>query len=461
MALRIRQIGRQRIQTLKAPTGEVAGAQAYLEIEAPTTSDVPDLSLIGDEELSRQFSEAGLAGRLQPTFTTDFKRTTWQVEHDGAAVELAYDRGSVSAGSSALPIHEIELELKNGVPAALFGFAETALDAIPFCLGHETKAARGYRLAKGLRPGPVKATVFDLPENADVGETFTRVASYCLSLLRANELAVIGNEDPESIHQFRVALRRLRSLVRAYRDLMDELVYRHLSGELRWLQSQFGPARDLDVFINETLAPMRARFPELAALANLIRVAVERREKARHQAFLTLQSARYNRLQLTLYRWLATQSWRRHSASASLGGSAADFADRLLKKQHKRMRRLGADGDIPESQLHELRVAGKKMRYLGDGFRSLYKAKAFRKYHLRLAAIQDCLGSLNDAFVGDRLMADLVTHLHAAGDVAEADIAYLRGLVAGWQSRRIGEGLKHFSDEWRAFRRTDFYWKRD
>jgi CHAD domain-containing protein len=242
---------------------------------------------------------------------------------------------------------------------------------------------------------------------------------------------------------------------------MDELVYRHLSGELRWLQSQFGPARDLDVFINETLAPIRNRFPDLASLANLIGVATERRELARHQAFFTLQSPRYNRLQLTIYRWLATQSWRRHSAIASLGGNAADFADRLLKKQHKRMRRLGENGDIPESQLHELRVAGKKMRYLGDGFRSFYKPKSFRKYHLRLAAIQDSLGGLNDAFVGDRLMAELVTHLQATATVSESDIAYLRGLVAGWQSRRIGEGLTHFSNEWQAFRRTDAYWKRD
>src|SRR5260221_11159469 len=48
MALRIRQIGSQRVQALKAPTGEVAGAQAFLEIEAATVSDIPDLSLIGD-----------------------------------------------------------------------------------------------------------------------------------------------------------------------------------------------------------------------------------------------------------------------------------------------------------------------------------------------------------------------------------------------------------------------------
>src|SRR5260221_12579378 len=461
MALRIRQIGRQRVQTLKAPTGEVAGAQAFLEIEAATVSDIPDLSLIGDEVLSKKLSDAQIAGRLRPTFTTDFQRTTWEVDFDGSVVELALDRGKITAGSQEAAISELELELKSGVPTALFALAETALDHIPFCLGHETKAARGYQLMSGAQPGPVIARPLDLPGDSDVSETFNHVAAYCLSLFRANELAVTGNEDPEGIHQFRVTLRRLRSLVRAYRDLMDELVYRHLTGELRWLQSQFGPARDLDVFINETLSPVRERFPDLAALARLVEVADTRRAVARHQAFLALQSPRYNRLQLTIYRWLATPAWRRSSAIASIGGSAADFADRLLKKQHKRMRRLGADGDIPETQLHELRVTGKKMRYLGDGFRSFYKPKQFRKYNLRLSAMQDCVGGLNDAFVGDRLMADLIATLQASIDVPETEIAFLRGLVAGWQSRRIGGGLKHFEEEWRAFRRTDAYWKRD
>jgi inorganic triphosphatase YgiF len=461
MALRIRQIGRQRIQTLKAPTGEVAGAQAYLEVETPIVGDVPDLAMIGDEVLQQQLKSANIADRLHPVFTSDFRRTAWTIDFDGSTIELAFDRGKIVVDHLETPINEVELELKAGAPAALFSLAEVALDQIPLCLGHETKAARGYRLRSGQQPGPVKARQIDLPMNCDVGDAFTLFATQCLALLRANELAVIGNEDPESIHQFRVTLRRLRSLVRAYRDLMDELVYRHLAGELRWLQLQLGPARDLDVFITETLVPIRDRFPALTALKLLIDVAEKRRAIARHQAHLTLQVVRYNRLQMTIYRWLATGAWRRGSATASLGASAVDFADRLLKKQHKRMRRLGGDGDIPEAELHELRVAGKKMRYLGDGFRSFYKPKAFRKFHLRLATMPDCLGGLTDAFVGDRLMVDLIAELQVANAVSESDIAHLRGLISGWQARRIADGLKHFDEEWQGFRKADVYWKRD
>jgi CHAD domain-containing protein len=222
-----------------------------------------------------------------------------------------------------------------------------------------------------------------------------------------------------------------------------------------------GIARDLDVFLAETIAPIRQRFPDLPALTALIDTTEERRLAARHHAHLTLDQARYNRLLLTVYRWLATEAWRRNSATASLGGSASDFADRLLKKQHKKMRHLGQDGAVREEHLHELRVLGKKMRYLGEAFRAFYKPKSFRKYHLHLASIQDCLGGLNDAFVGDRLMAELTADLSARGKVTPEDLAHLRGLVAGWQASRIDDGVQRFKEQWHDFRKADAYWTRD
>ncbi|HVJ43229.1 MAG TPA: CHAD domain-containing protein [Dongiaceae bacterium] len=461
MALRIRQAGRQRIQTLKAPAGEVAGAQSYLEIESAIAADRPDLSLVGDQQLLDQLVAAQIETRLRPVFTTEFRRTAWLLDFEGCQIELAFDRGRIVVGAQEVPIHEVELELKSGKPAVLFSLAESVLDKIPVSLGLETKAARGYRLQSGQQAGAVKATPIDLPEGCDVGEAFSSVMAQYMALLRANEQAVIGSEDPEGIHQFRVTLRRLRSLVRAYRDLMDELSYRHLADELRWLQSQFGPARDLDVFIGETMAPIRKRFAELPALTALIEIAGQRRQSARHQAHLTLQTARYVRLQLMIYRWLATGAWRRASATASLGGSAVDFAGRLLKKQHKKMRRLGQDGVVPEAQLHELRVLGKQMRYLGDAFRSLYKAKPVRKYHLHLTAIQDCLGALNDAFVADRMIGELISQLPESNGLTSDELAHLRGIVAGWQGSRIEAGLSRFGRQWRDFKKADAYWKHD
>jgi len=115
---------------------------------------------------------------------------------------------------------------------------------------------------------------------------------------------------------------------------------------------------------------------------------------------------------------------------------------------------------VPEEQLHELRVAGKQMRYLGDAFRSFYKGRQVRKFHEHLTALQDCLGALNDAFVAERLMAELAAQLPVA-ELDPAEIAHLRGLIAGWQAGRIDTGVQHFSEQWRDFRKADAYWKHD
>lgn len=459
MALRIRRIGRQRLQTLKAPTVEVTGAQAYREIETPIIGDMPDLALITDPDLFRRLVDADLSRRLVPAFITDFRRTTWDVDFDGAQIELALDRGQIIAGERQAPILEVELELKQGEPAALFALAEAALGRLPFCLGHRSKAARGYQLRAGWEAGPVKASPLELSESCDVGNAFNQIVGHCLTLLHANELAVIGSENPEGIHQFRVALRRLRSIVRAYRDLMDEGAYQLLSSELRWLQGQFGPARDLDVFIAETLLPIRERFPDQAGLAHLLEIAGKRCQEARHQAHRTLQESRYAGIQLMIYRWLATQSWRRASATASLSIAAPDFAGKLLKRQHKKLRQHGKNGQVPEAQLHELRVAGKKMRYLGEAFRVFYKPRAYKNYTQHLTAIQDCLGALNDAFVGRRLMTDLIADMQAEASLTEVEIEYVKGVILGWQAGRIDLNLRHFTSVWRDFLDTDPYWK--
>lgn len=460
MALRIRRIGRQRLQTLKAPTAEVTGAQAYQEFESPINGDVPDLTLIADAELRQRLLDADLPQRLRPTFATDFRRATWEIGFQGALIEMALDRGEIIAGEQKQPILEVELELKQGEPSALFALAETAIGRLPFRIGHQSKAARGYRLRAGLSAKPVKAAPLELPAACDVGEAFNLILGHCLGSLHANELAVTENEDPEGIHQFRVALRRMRSVVRAYRDLMDEQVYRQLSADLKWLQGQFGPARDFDVFIAETLLPIANRFPDHDGIAQLLTAARRHCAEARHHAHETLQEPRYAAVQLSLYRWLTTQSWRRASATASLSIPAADFADRLLKRRHKRLRNDGVDGTIPEEQLHALRVDGKKMRYLGEAFRTFYKQKSYREYSAGLTAIQDCLGALNDAVVGGSLMNDLFEELQATNALSPVQIDHARGLVEGWQANRIEANLHEFRSVWQAFLKVNKYWKK-
>jgi inorganic triphosphatase YgiF len=463
MALRVRKIGRRRIQTLTAPAAGPDGLQNFLEIEAEIAADRPQLSAVTDPKLSRKLERENVWRRLRPVFETSFHRSAFLTEHGHSKIEVAVDLGSIAAGGRRLPIAEIELELKSGEPAALYDLAEQLAlqlaEEVPIRLGAETKAARGYALAEGRDPAPHKAKEITLPSGMSTEEAFIAIVNNCLEQLRANEEAVLSTEDDEAIHQFRVALRRLRAIVSAYRELVDDGVHAMISIDLRWLQRQFGPARDLDVLIADTLQPIHNRLRAQPAFDQLIETAETARAEARRAAHLAIEKPRYVAMLIQFYRQLHSGGWRRASARARLGAPVADFARPLLQSRHKRLLKLGARyRALPEPELHRLRILAKKMRYAAEAFHSLYKPKATRRYIAALTAIQDSLGSLNDAFVSRQLLSALAQRLVVDHDMAAADANLLQGLVLGWQTARIDRDLAGFDDVWRNFADQKRFW---
>src|SRR4051812_983723 len=124
MALRVRRIGRKRIQTLKAPAPGPSGLQNFQEIEAEIAGERPQLSAVTDAKLSARLERAKVWRRLRPIFETRFQRAAFLTEHGASTIEIAVDLGSIIAGGRRLPIAEIELELKSGDARALYELAE-------------------------------------------------------------------------------------------------------------------------------------------------------------------------------------------------------------------------------------------------------------------------------------------------------------------------------------------------
>jgi inorganic triphosphatase YgiF len=463
MALRVRRIGSKRIQTLKAPAAGPGGLQNFEEIEAEISSDRPQLAAVTEPKLSRKLERENVWRRLRPLFETRFQRAAFLTEHGEARIEVAIDQGSIIAGGRRLPIAEIELELKSGEAAALYDLAEQLAlqlaEDVPVRLGAETKAGRGYALADGRDPAPHKTEPITLAPDMSTEEAFVDIVNNCLAQLRANEEAVLSTEDDEAIHQFRVALRRLRALMSAYRDLVDDDIQAMISIDLRWLQRQFGPARDLDVLVAETLKPIHNRLRAQPAFDQLIQTAETARAEARRAAHLAIENPRYVSMLIQFYRHLHSGGWRRASARARLGAPVGDFARPLLQSRHKRLIRLGGRYEqLPEPELHRLRLLAKKMRYAAEAFHSLFKPKATKKYIGALTAIQDSLGSLNDAFVSRQLLSALAQRLMVDRGMAAADANLLQGLVLGWQTARIDRDLAGFEDVWKSFAAEKRFW---
>jgi triphosphatase len=463
MALRVRHIGERRIQTLKVPSPGPEGLQSYAEFEQEIVGDRPVLSAIADQKLRRRFQRNGLMARLRPLFTTKFERTILLAQLDRSEIEVAIDHGHIACRAGETPIDEIEFELKAGQASDLFRCAEKLIEEVPGRVGFLTKAARGYQLALGIAPKPVRAVPLELARKATAGEAFEAIVQNCLEQLRGNEAPVLASEDDEAIHQFRVAIRRLRAAIGAYREFIDDGAHASLSIDLRWLQRQFGPARDLDVLIADTLKPMQGRLQGQTAIGPLVELAEAARVEARHRAHLALDNPRYAALLLQAYRLLLTGEWRGKSqeSAAILDRPVRGFASALLAKRHKRLLRLGgAHAELSEADLHRLRLLAKKMRYAGQAFASLYSDKRTKRYLMHLGAIQEHLGSLNDAVVGRHLLVDLTRQLQSERAMPEGEVKLLEGVVLGWQSRRIAIDLADFPRTWEAFLKQKKFWSR-
>ncbi len=461
MALRIRQSGRKRIQTLKAPANGAVGLQTYRELEAEVDSAQPNLTKLGDRTLARELRRE-IWPRLQPVFQTVFDRTSWLLPFRGSEIELSWDRGGIVIGSRREPIHELELELKDGDSRALFGAAEELLELLPFRLGHATKAARGYALADDTQPKPQKAGPVALDGDDTVAVAFEKIVANCIAQMQANEAAILydGEPDPEAIHQFRVALRRLRAIVGACRELIDDSVHAIWSIDLRWAQRECGPARDLDVLVAETLTPMAAHVPPDEAFRRFLAFAESERAAARRQAVQALNNPRYVAMQLQLFQGLSNGAWRHVLAGPQLGLPVREFAELLLQARYKRVMRLGEHWtDLPDNELHRLRLFGKKLRYVAQAFATLFKPKAARRFIDALSGLQDCLGAVNDGAVGRQLIRALVERASAEGVLDAVAAQRVQGMVLGWQAHEIQDRLAEFGTVWSSFAEVKRFWR--
>lgn len=471
MALRVRRVGDRRIQTLKLDParaaellGEAAdsrgGVQHFLEFEAEIVGELPDLSVIEAPALQAWFAEEKLAERLEPVFTTAIERRTRLLRLADTEIELAMDQGEIRAQGRCEPVSEAELELKWGQPNRLFELAMMLAGELPLRLGGPTKAARGYALYAGQTPQPTKGGKPMLSTEMSVAEAFATIMRCNIDQMRANEAAVFAGSDPEGVHQLRVAVRRARAALSVFKPAMNETARGLLAEELRWLQRELGPARDLDVFLADTVHPLLRRLPSEPSLPPLRKTVEAAQAAAYARAHAALEDPRYARLLLRLELFLAEGTWKRAGEGGAPGPAEApirELAATLLDKRQRQLRKTHKKArDQDEAALHEVRIAAKKLRYAAEFFRDLYGRKAAKAYIAALTELQDTLGAVNDAVVGHRLLDELEPKLAKAGE----DPRLAVGIVMGWQAARIEDDLKRFATVWRAWRGCKPFWRK-
>ncbi len=457
VALRLRRTGSHWLQTLKTAGRVEAGLHQREEIETPVPAQILNYPALAQSGAAAVLADPALPLRLQPVFVTDFRRTTRQLEPAaGTEIEFCLDRGAISAGTAQLPVSEIELELKSGPPEQLLDFALELLERVPLRLESASKAQRGYALAAGLTAAPVKASVPALSPEMTVSQAFRTVAFACIAHLQANERGLLEADEPEYLHQARVALRRLRSAFSVFNRAFPRALFEEVIAGLRWLGGCLGPARDWDVFATETLPLVYAAFPGEAGLHWLTERTAELRTAADNAAREAVASAQYTVVLLKLTGLFLREPWLQldDGASAALRAlSLSEFAASLLLRRHKKTLKCGHDLEkLDSTGLHALRIEVKKLRYAVEFFSALYNKGGLREYLNALADLQELLGRLNDAATVERLLEPL-RECDGAEQWLEAP-----GLLRGWAAASSRAHLEQLAHAWRRFRDSEVFW---
>lgn len=410
IALRIRRIGNQHLQTVKQAAPAAGGFSVRSEWETPLTGSSFEFASIDDPALRNRLD--ALRDRLEPVFSTNFTRTAWIVRPDpDNEIELALDRGEILANTRHERICEIELELVRGQPAILFELARQLQLDLPLRPLSLSKAERGFALLHDQPTAARKAGAIHLTPKLTPAEAFRTIALSCLSHLQDNEARWLTNpDDMEALHQMHVALRRLRSAWQLFAPTLDPVFDARWKPFLRTLNLALGRARNWDMLIGELLPHLLAEVPDRERRQQLRETSEQRRKRARQQIRTVLKSAEYARFSLGLAAELHGESFRipadgaQPDATSLLTAFAANRLTLIASAASERARRIDK---LDAEDRHRLRIACKELRYGMEFFATLYRPETVRAYLSTLERLQELLGLLNDFEVGRKLVASL------------------------------------------------------
>jgi CHAD domain-containing protein len=247
-------------------------------------------------------------------------------------------------------------------------------------------------------------------------------------------------EDPEDLHQLRVATRRLRAFLRAGRPLLDAEWAEALRAELAWLGGALGPVRDLDVLVEHLHSDATTLPPaEQKALEGLFAALDAERERDREAMIEAIRSERYLRL-LDALESAAGAPMLVASDVTLAAVAAAEF--RKLEKAVKAL-----PPDPTDDELHGVRIRGKRARYAAELATPVVGKPALR-FVERAKAFQDLVGAHQDAVVAEARIREVL------GRARGARAGFAGGRLVERQRARRAAARASFPDAWAALRKA-------
>ncbi len=407
-ALRVREDGLHTYLTFKGPPQGEGGLHRREEREEQIDPAVVGKPQAWPSTILEQVVALVPDLALEPIVEVHNKRRSWQLwQGEHVVAELSLDRGKIRAGGRTESLHEIEIELKEpGTEDDLAHLVERLKHALPLADEPRTKLARGLSLlgkkAKGKAPAITMTPTADL---AEAGRAVLR--KHWSKLLKNEDGARTG--DVEAVHDMRVATRRMRAMLEVLMVVYEQRTVERLRKGLKRLAAALGVVRDADVWIEAVEAYGAGRSPEEQAdLTPLIQTLVEQRASGRRKLMRELESKRMARLRNEVAAFV--DSAGAGVRADAMGLRVRDRAGSALWARYEELRAFEPVMPVaPVETLHEVRIAGKHLRYTFELFADALSDDS-KELHGELVSAQEHLGALHDADLAiafvDNFLAD-------------------------------------------------------
>ncbi|HJS25667.1 MAG TPA: CYTH and CHAD domain-containing protein [Actinomycetota bacterium] len=330
----------------------------------------------------------------------------------------------------ATRFREVEIELAPGVSADRL---DPIVDVLRAAGAGPVDNVSKLRRSLGPRSEePPEVVIADVERGASVADVVRRAFASSVVRLIRHDAGVRLGEDPEDVHQARVATRRMRSDLRLFRDVLEPTWTRSLRDELGWLGDRLGAVRDAEVLhdrLRERAAILGSsdRSEADALLAGLER----RRDAARQELLAGMREPRYTDLLDRLVWGAADPSFLDGAGTAA----AADALPALLEGPWKHLETSieHVASDPSDEALHAARIRAKRARYAAEAVAPVF-GKTARRFAEAAADLQDVLGEHQDAVVAGAWLHEARSSEQAfvAGELAALEAEAAAAARAAW-----------------------------
>jgi CHAD domain-containing protein len=280
--------------------------------------------------------------------------------------------------------------------------------------------------AAGKKPGDYSPKVkISLRPDMRSDEATKIVLLSLLRVIRINEAHIGSDQDTEFLHDFRVAIRRTRSVLGRMKTVFPPEMTSRFRKDLSYVGKLSNELRDLDVYLlNEE--KYKAMLPA-SLRADIDPLFAHLREKRTVVFQDVIRNFGSHKYRLILREWGV---FLNQSHQVSPGATEAHIPIRELarRKIYGKYRRIVKDGNLileneKDEMLHGLRIHCKELRYLLEFFSSLFSRKKIHVFVGQLKKLQDMLGAFNDFGVQEKYLAEIAGELRATGRHSEKTVA--------------------------------------